>query len=354
MKTVNIKIKYLLLLVLFFTISYISLLGAYHFASDKSSFLSLGIFSKKLFIEVAFLLVVYYMTDALRFYFTLKAINVNVSIKYIINLAFINIFVSNITPSATGGGVAQIYFLSKKDVPIGAAIAGSSIRTALPLIFFAIFTPIILIFDKNVDRLFPGRNILFFVGIMVMLDIAIILIILKLFKNPDVVINILKRIKLYFEKRKKSNRVHALLDKLIGEIKRFPNHIKMYITGNKIHVFLSVFFTLLYLFTLFLFPVLLIKDLNPSAPAVEIILSQIVITFVMYFAPTPGASGVAEATFILLFSNYVSQGDIVSLTFTWRLFTIYIGVVIGMILFYIQVINNRDKIHVNKLGRADF
>ena len=41
----------------------------------------------------------------------------------------------------------------------------------------------------------------------------------------------------------------------------------------------------------------------------------------MYFAPTPGSSGVAEGAFILLFSSDVGKGDLVSLTFVWRLFT---------------------------------
>ena len=93
----------------------------------------------------------------------------------------------------------------------------------------------------------------------------------------------------------------------------------------------------MFLFTLFLFPVLLIRDLNPSVSTVEIILSQIVITFVMYFAPTPGSSGVAEAAFILLFSNDVEKGYLVSLTFVWRLFTMYLGIVFGMVVFYAQL-----------------
>lgn len=349
MKSINIKVKYLLLLALFFVISYMSLIGVYHIASDKSSFLSLGIFSKKLFIKVALLLIVYYIADTLRFYYTLKAIKVNVSIKYIINLAFINIFVSNVTPFATGGGFAQIYFLSKKGVPVGTATAGSSIRTALPIIFFMIFTPIILIFDKNIDRLFPNSNILIYTVMMLILNVLAVIVIYKLLKNPEIIIYTLRKIAYFFEKKnlKKKSRVYSLLDKITEDIRRFSEHFTMYFHGDKMHVFLSFFFTLLFLFTLFLFPVLLIKDLNSSASVIEIILSQIVITFVMYLAPTPGASGVAEAAFTMLFSNYISTRDIVSLTFAWRLFTIYIGVVIGMIIFYIKIINKSDKIIEN-------
>lgn len=105
----------------------------------------------------------------------------------------------------------------------------------------------------------------------------------------------------------------------------------------------SILMTLLFLFTLFLFLVLLIRDLNPSVSTVEIILSQIVITFVMYFAPTPDSSGVAEAAFILLFSNDAGKGDLVSLTFVRRLFTMYLGIVFGMLVFYAQLFEVRPN-----------
>lgn len=339
--------KYLLLFIIFIAISYFSLIAVYHFASDKSSFLTLDIFSKQLFIKITLLLLAYYAADVLRFYFTLKAINVHVPIRFIIYLTFINIFVSSITPLATGGGFAQVYFLNRKGVPIGAASAGSSIRTALPILFFITATPLILIFDKNIDRLFPNRGTWIYAGVMLTMSILSIFTIYKLLKNPYNTIYALKKFINFFNKEKK-DKLHKLLDKLSDEIKRFSEHFAMYFSGSKKYVFLSILFTLLFLFTLFLFPVLLIKDLNPSAPVLGIILSQIVITTVMYFAPTPGASGIAEAAFILLFLGYVTQGNIVSLTFAWRLFTVYLGIGLGMLVFYIQLFCNREKKQLNR------
>lgn len=351
MKSVNIKIKYLIFLAIFVVMSYLSLIGVYHIASDQSSFLSLGIFSAGLFVQMLILLPVYFMADTLRFYYTLKAINVNVSFKYAVSLSFINNFVSSITPYATGGGVAQIYFLNKAGVPVGIATAGSSIKTVLPFIFFMIFTPIILIFDKNIERLFPNRNILIFMGVMLVLAAFGIILIYKLIKKPESIVGFIQKfISVFHGKKRAKERTSKKLDKLEIEIKGFSEHLQMYLHGNKKYVLLSIGFTLLFLFILFLFPVLLIRDLNPSASAIEIFLSQIVITTVMYFAPTPGASGVAEAAFTFLFSGYVKHSDIVSLTFTWRLFTIYIGVIIGMIVFYAKLFRGHDKIEINKLG----
>ena len=345
MKIFNQNWKYILLLLLFVLISYLSLLAVYHIASDKSSFLSLGIFSAGLFVKIILLLLIYFAADILRFYYALKAINVSVPIRYMIGLAFVNIFVSNITPSATGGGFAQIYLLNKKGVSIGAATAGSSIRTALPIMFFSICTPIILIFDQKIGRVFPNRNMTVYVIVMLAFDLLAIWFVSQLIRHPEKIVHLIVRIKGYFQKRitKEDSKVLKFLDNLILETSLFSEHFMMYIHGDKKYVLLSVFYTFVFLMSLFLFPYFLIQDLNPQVSLVDIVLTQIVITTVMYFAPTPGAAGIAEAAFVALFSSYISPAYIVSLTFAWRLFTIYIGVLIGLVVFYIQIMKKHEK-----------
>ena len=98
---------------------------------------------------------------------------------------------------------------------------------------------------------------------------------------------------------------------------------------------------ILYLFTLFMIPVILIRGLNSSISIIQIISIQTVLTFVTYFAPTPGATGVAEGGFTLMFSNFVEKNDIVSLTFLWRFFTMYLGMLVGLIIFYLEIVKNK-------------
>jgi glycosyltransferase 2 family protein len=348
MKFINQNLKYIFLLLLFFFISYLSLVAVYHIASDQTSFLSLRIFSMDLFCKIIVLLLVYFAADVLRFFYVLKAINVTIPMKYMIRLAFVNIFVSNITPSATGGGVAQIYLLNKKGVSLGAATAGSSIRTALPIMFFTICTPIILIFDRNLRQVFPNQEFGIYVAVMIAFDLLIIWVVVGLTRRPERIVQIIVRIRVHFERKnvKKEGKIIKLLDKLIDETARFSEHFMMYIHGDKRYVLLSILFTLLFLFSLFLFPYFLIEDLNSNVSLFDVVFSQIVITAVMYFAPTPGAAGIAEAAFVAMFSKYVSHSDIVSLTFAWRLCTIYIGVIIGLVIFYVEIMKKHEKLEI--------
>jgi len=70
---------------------------------------------------------------------------------------------------------------------------------------------------------------------------------------------------------------------------------------------------------------------------------QVVVTFFMYFAPTPGAAGVAEGGYGLLFSQLVQKQDITLLTLSWRFLTIYVGLVIGMFVIYREMFNHRKE-----------
>lgn len=341
--------KYTLLLLLFVGISYLALVAVYKIAGDGTAFLSLRIFSPWLFAKMTILVAIYFAADILRFYYVLKSIHVSVPLRYMTGLAFVNIFVSNITPSATGGGFAQIYLLHKKDVSIGAATAGSSIRTALPIIFFSICTPIILIFDPNISRLFPHRSMGATLVVLLAFDLAAIWFVTKLIRHPETIVSIFVRLREHFVRkgRAESSRLLALLDKLIFETRTFSLHFAKYLKGDKRYVLMSVFATFVFLGSLFLIPTLLIRDLNPQVPMAHVMLTQVVITTIMYFAPTPGAAGIAEAAFVALFAGYVSQSDIVSLTFAWRLFSIYIGVLIGLVVFYIQIIKKDEKMAIH-------
>lgn len=340
MKLRSMKVKYLLLLAFFAALSYFSLEAVYRLASDRSSFLSLGIFSLNMYGLSIALLLLNYAADTARFYFILKTIHVEITVRQALSLTFINYFTSELTPFAIGGNVAQVYFLNQDGIPAGAATAGITIKAILPSLFFMIAAPILLIYDRSLDRIFPNQGSFLYMSILVVLTILACIFLLCLQKRPDSLSRVTAGLEKHFGKTEKSA---SRIKKFSGEVQSFLSHMALFLSGSKKYIFLSVLTTLLFLFTLFLFPVLLIQDLNPAVSATEIVLSQIVITFVMYFAPTPGSSGVAEGAFILLFSSDVGKGDLVSLTFVWRLFTMYLGIVIGMVVFYARLRNKRKR-----------
>lgn len=333
--------------IIFIVTSFLSILFMFNHFSDNTSFLTFKSISPSILLYVAILLFFYFLFDGLRFFYVLKTMQISIDFKYIYKLSLINTFLSNITPFATGGAFCQIYFLNKKGISLGDATAISTIRSVLPIIFFFLATPIILIVDKNLFKIFPSEGNLIYVSLTIVLYLLAAYGFNKILKNNKIIKKIVYRL-LYLLSNKKlltNNKVKKLRRHFFVEIDRFTIDIRMFLNGKKIYVFLSIAFMLLYLFTLFTFPIILTIGLSSNISMLEIIDTQIILTFVTYFAPTPGATGVAEGGFTLIFSKFVSKADIVSLTFWWRFFTMYLGMLIGMIIFYLEIAKNKLKLN---------
>lgn len=299
--------------------------------------------SSNMLFTLIILLILYFLLDALRFLYVLKTLQIDVTLGYLVKLAFINMFLSNITPFATGGAFAQIYFLNKKNISIGDATAATTIKTALPIIFFFLTTPIILIKDKELFKILPSGNNLLYILSLVIIYFLTCYGFYRVLKNTNIIKkNLLKTLNLMERKKMISkNKVKRFTNNSFLEIDLFALNIKKFSKGKKKNIILSIMFMILYLFILFLFPVIFIRELNSSISTGQIISIQILITFITYFAPTPGATGMAEAGFTLMFSNFVEKNDLVSLTFSWRFFTMYLGMLIGLIIFYAEIVKNK-------------
>lgn len=129
------------------------------------------------------------------------------------------------------------------------------------------------------------------------------------------------------------------------ELDLFSSGFTGYFKNNPGWAALSVVCTACFLVLLFSFSIVLIRALGYQARVLTVLAFQVVVTFFMYFTPTPGAAGVAEGGYGLLFSQLVRKQDIVPLTLSWRLLTIYVGVVIGIVVLY------RELFHRNRADR---
>jgi hypothetical protein len=77
-----------------------------------------------------------------------------------------------------------------------------------------------------------------------------------------------------------------------------------------------------------------LKALGIDANFYDILLLQTLITFLLYFAPTPGASGLAELLSAAVMSIYVPRPLTASYTVLWRFINSYATVIAGSTLFW--------------------
>jgi uncharacterized protein (TIRG00374 family) len=96
-------------------------------------------------------------------------------------------------------------------------------------------------------------------------------------------------------------------------------------------VLLSLFYTAGFLLTLFSIPALIVFSLGYDAGYWMTVGLMAITTFIAYVAPTPGASGIAEGSFALLFAGAIGTADLVMLVVLWRFLTIYLGMLLGVL-----------------------
>ena len=337
------KMRYFGLAALFFALSFATIFFVHHYFSGGKMQLPAGLLSLHVIISLVFLLIFYFLADGLRLYCVIRATGSRIALSYIIKLVFINIFISNVTPLATGGGVVQVYFMRQKGMPIGKATAVTTIRTMLAALILFTLTPIIIWTRPELFHVFLHKNLLYAItGFSCMYLIVFRVIIFRIRTVKVWLIRglyVLQRLKIISRNRFRSSYL-----RLSDELDLFAEGFKLYLKGNRIWVVLSIVFTALFLLLLFSFSIILIKAFGYRIPLLTILIFQVVVTFFMYFAPTPGAAGIAEVGYGLLFAQLVQQQDITLLTLSWRFLTIYVGVIIGIVIFYREIMSrNKNK-----------
>ncbi|MFC4351016.1 YbhN family protein [Fodinicurvata halophila] len=287
-------------------------------------------------LSIGGLFILYILSDGLRLYFTLRALGQKVPLGQIFRLVFINIFFSNVTPMATGGGVAQIWYLQRHGVRMGTATAATTIRTVLAVIFIFSLTPIFLLTLEVLHNQALISRISGVLAVLIVLYLGFFAIVL--FRSRWLIgpvsrtLRILRRLHLISEERYVRWQYRCRREML-----RFSSSFAIYLQGPKLHILLSVFFTFLFLISLFSFPALIIAGLGYHVDYLVTTGLLVVTTFVMYFSPTPGAAGVSEGLFGSFFSGILTPDHLILVILIWRLVTVYIGMLIGLVIMQVEI-----------------
>ena len=275
-------------------------------------------------------LLVYFSSDGLRLYFVLRTIGSKVKIRETFPLVFINIFFSNVTPLATGGGFAQVWYLQRHGVPVGASVAATSIRTILAMLVIFIAAPAFHFLQPDASTGELARiTMQSLLGVGTLYLIGFILILRRPFWIAAVIGTLLGltcRFRLIGEKRR-----DQWVMVVRQETAEFASGFSRFVRGSRSDAIAAVISTLVFLVTLFSFPALLLELLDYDIDWLTVIGTMSIVTFLMYFAPTPGGAGFAELAFAGLMASQMAPADLLLVVFAWRFLVIYLGMAIGMV-----------------------
>ncbi len=272
--------------------------------------------------------------SGLRIYFIMKVINPRIKMLTSVKAAYANIFLGAVTPSQTGGGVAQIYFISRDKIPISQASGGSImcfVCTLLFLISALISTSLfhsptmghsLQIMMKSASVAVAITAMIFIVSVSFTHSINNFKFSLFThFKNKGII-------------KDKHGKIENWLKKFaVGLVECRESILIMYRHG-KFAFFIGFLITCMIFAVRFIIPYFIIIGLGGETYIVEVMYVQLFITLISYFSPTPGASGLAEISSLFLMASLVANPLVAVYTFLWRLCTLYVNCTIGGLLLY--------------------
>ncbi len=244
-----------------------------------------------------------------------------------------------LTPSQTGGGPIMIYTLKRFGTPLPEAMVSSLMTFVATVIFFALAGPLAVILGAGrslSEYGVIGRTIDLFDLFRLSLGgfLAVGLGIGLLIAFPGIARHLAATLKRIAERR--GRMVLAARIGVAGEgVDRAHSAIRQFATpSGLVASALCVLLSAAAHANKLVAGWVVLKMLRIEVNFVDVVLLQTLITFLLYFAPTPGGSGLAELLSAAVMSVYVPRELTPSYILLWSILVRYLTVGVGSVIFW--------------------
>lgn len=293
--------------------------------------------------------------DTFRLRIVISQFNIKIPFKHRFFNSVLGTFFNNLTPMAAGGQPFQIYHL--RSLGLRSKTATNIIlsrfveQAGIIILILVISIPKIVKTAKSMKM----GSVLIYVGLGTTLFFALLFLLLLI--RPDAVgklsVGIQKTafgrfIGRLTKKRKWAERVLVWSEELREQV--------VFLWTEKLHIMLvdligALVVILLQGYSLYY---LLHYRVDPSLTFIDVTITFVIIWQVVFYIPTPGASGTIEGGFSLVFAGLTRAPE---LTFTmivvWRLTSYYAHILFGGIIFGLYVRKRRTPAVVKLKGRPE-
>lgn len=269
--------------------------------------------------------------DAARFCLTARSMGYKISFIRGLVLTWLHYFGCALTPMQVGGGPFQVYVLYRSGVPVGSGIAITLVRTLFSTFLLSIAAPVAFL---TVPQLAAGgvlvKGVFFYVGFLsvIMWGVFFLSII-----KADVIKRFCYTMFIWLKKFKWFSQLRVLraYRAACSEIDSYSENVKCMV-GVGLPYFMGAFLlSVCHLVALFSVLPLLMHAVNLPVQYLHAVLAQAMFMFILYFIPTPGASGVAEGGGAAIFSLLMPENMAGIMAVICRFFTEYLAIFMGCI-----------------------
>ena len=254
------------------------------------------------------------------------------------NLA--NIFLAAATPFQTGGGVAQIYMLNRAGVSVAGATSVSIMNFVATLGFLMAAGLMVL---RWMSRQFADLPIQAILKLSSGVFYAVFAVFFIFLFRPTWIGNAVERLLVWLSAkwRKRAESLTHASTKVHEFVATYQSHLKYFWTHSKLTLIHNLWLTLVLYFNKCLMAYVVLKGMGISADFWQVVSIQMLLIFLIYFCPTPGASFMAETSAAALMSLIIPKHMVSVFSILWRFFTTYFGVIIGGVIL-MRAIGGKD------------
>ncbi len=252
----------------------------------------------------------------------------------------LNTWASYLTPSQTGGGPIMIYAMKRAGVPLPEAMVASLMSFVATVAFFAAVGPAAIVFGAGRSlraHEIPIVNLSFYdifkasAGVFVVIG-AVLLVILVF---PGAVRRLLHAVVGWLA-RTRGGTWAARVDAMSAGIERMHASVVKYFRSPAGWLAMAggVLTSALAHANKLAAGYVIMRALGLETNVFDVLMIQTTISFLLYFSPTPGGAGAAEALSAALMSVYVPNALLPAYTILWRFTVSYATVAFGSYVFY--------------------
>ncbi len=294
------------------------------------------------FALVIFLVLMDWCIGAYRNHIFVKKVIPDVSFSVTFNANLANIFMGAVTPSQTGGGPMHLYMLNRGGVKLADGIVLSIINFISTIIFLVASAGASLYYLKDKEMndslylliqsgfsIFSTLFVLIFVGL-----IAPSWISKGLQRLGGILGNLLPKYR---------SRIEKIVSGTTTKLHEYNETISIFVKKHPILLPMSLVVTILLYFNKYLIGYFIVLGLGYSPDFWSVIAIHAVITFLLYFAPSPGASGIAEISISFLMGQIIPVAGLATFTILQRFFSLMLPAAIGAILVLKELKRHGDE-----------
>ncbi len=272
----------------------------------------------------------------LRLWVVAREIHPNPPLKGMMLAGGMSAWAAYLTPLQSGAGPMMIYTMRRYGVSVPVAMTSTLMTFIATIAFFAIAGPLAILLGAGRSLGNQGNVLglslydLFLGSLGIFAGLGVLMVVIIVF--PALAHGVIHRAAQWAGRR--SRRVAARLEKLLAGIDEAHASVVRFNTPRG---WLSLFWAILLSgpshANKLLAGYVALRAIGVHAQFVDVLLVQTLVTFLLYFAPTPGASGIAELLSALVMSVYVQPAMTPLYTLIWRTILSYFTLAFGFLVF---------------------